>query len=80
MTKRDRLQVGLDKLAKAQADVEILRVELENMKPQLAKDQEAAEVMMEKIEVDKKEADETQKKVALEEAEAQRKTEEAEAL
>jgi len=50
------------------------------MKPQLAKDQEAAEVMMEKIEVDKKEADETQKKVALEEAEAQRKTEEAEAL
>ena len=54
MTKRDRLQVGLDKLAKAQADVEILRVELENMKPQLARDQVDAEAMMERIEIDKK--------------------------
>ena len=77
---RARLQSGLDQLYKAQQDVAQMKVELEELQPQLEKAQDENKVMMEQIAKDKAEASETAKKVEKEEHEAQEKADEAESL
>ncbi|OMJ85153.1 hypothetical protein SteCoe_13621 [Stentor coeruleus] len=85
--KRSQLQVqksrfsgGVERLIKAAAEVEQMKMELTKMKPELAEAQVQSEKMMEHIVVDKAEAEETQKHVAKDEAEAQEKADEVERL
>lgn len=66
----DRLKGGLGKLIDANDQVEEMQRILIKKQPELEKAQEETEKMMIKLAVDRKEADETQKTVAKEEAEA----------
>jgi dynein heavy chain, axonemal len=66
----DRLKGGLSKLIDANEQVEEMQRILIKKQPELEKAQEETEKMMIKLAVDRKEADETQKIVAKEEAEA----------
>ena len=79
-TARSRFSGGVERLIKAAKDVEIMKGELTEMKPQLAIAQVEGEKMMEKIVRDKAEAEETQKVVAKDEAEAQAKADVVEKL
>lgn len=66
----DRLKGGLGKLIDANEQVEEMQQILIKKQPELEKAQEETEKMMIKLAVDRKEADETQKTVAKEEAAA----------
>jgi dynein heavy chain len=79
-TAKQRFSGGVERLIKAAKDVEIMKLELTEMKPQLAEAQIQSEQMMEKIVRDKAEAEETQKHVAKDEAEAQAKADVVESL
>ena len=76
----NRLKTGLDKLMSANEEVANMQVLLTNMQPELEKAAIETENVMKKLEVDKKEADETQRVVALEEIEAQKQETEAREL
>lgn len=65
-----RLKSGLDKLEEANKSVAEMRIILKDMQPQLEKASAETEKMMQKLSVDKAEADSTQKIVAVEEAQA----------
>ncbi len=65
-----RLKGGLDRLIAANEAVEEIKIVLKDMQPQLEKASIDTLKMMEKLKVDKAEADETQKVVAKEEAQA----------
>ena len=73
----DRLAGGLDKLQKANDDVEVTKAELVEMKPKLEQKEIETNQMMERLMVDKKEADEKQVIVSKDEAEAQKQMGEA---
>jgi len=73
----DRLKNGLEKLKEANEAVQVLEVALKEMKPQIEQAEIDTTKMMEKLAVDKKEADETQKQVAADEAVATKQQEEA---
>ncbi|KAL4427402.1 hypothetical protein ABPG74_009674 [Tetrahymena malaccensis] len=72
-----RLKSGLDKLEEANKSVEEMRIVLKDMQPQLEKASAETEKMMEKLSVDKADADATQKVVAVEEAQATQQAAEA---
>lgn len=65
-----RLKSGLDKLEEANKSVAEMRIILKDMQPELEKASAETEKMMEKLSVDKAEADTTQKIVSVEEAQA----------
>lgn len=75
-TKRDRIQVGLDKLISTSADVADLQVQLTEMQPTLQKTQVEVEAMIVQITKDKAAASETQ---AIVEKEAEVAAEKAKA-
>ena len=79
-TAKSRFSGGVERLIKAAKDVESMKIELTEMKPQLAEAQIESEKMMEHIIRDKAEAEETQKHVAKDEAEAQAKADVVETL
>lgn len=79
-TQKNRFSGGVERLIKAAYEVEVMKVKLQKMKPELAEAQKESELMMEKIVVDKASAEETQKSVAKEEASAQEKADEVEKL
>ena len=79
-TSRSRFSGGVERLIKAASDVEIMKKQLTEMKPQLAEAQVQSEKMMVQIIRDKAEAEETQKHVAKDEAEAQAKADVVETL
>ncbi len=62
----ERLKLGLDKLEDANRSVQELRKILKEMQPELEKASIETEKMMEKLKVDKVDADQTQKIVAVE--------------
>ena len=80
ITAKSRFSGGVERLIKAATDVESMKIELTEMKPQLAEAQIQSERMMEIIVKDKAEAEETQKHVAKDEAEAQAKADVVEQL
>jgi dynein heavy chain len=75
-----RLKGGLDRLIAANEAVEEIKIVLKEMQPKLEKASIETQKMMEKLKVDKAAADETQKVVAREEADAQKQQEEASRL
>jgi dynein heavy chain len=77
---KDRLQVGLDKLASTSDVVATLQVELEEKQPVLAETQVNVDQMITQIEVDKKAAAETKVQVEAEEAEATKMAAETKAI
>ena len=79
-TLKNRLQVGLDKLISTATQVEALQVQLTDMEPKLIKTQAEVEQMIIHIDADKKDAAETQKVVAAEEASAREKEAETQAI
>lgn len=72
-----RLKNGLDKLLAANQATQELQIKLKNMQPELEQASIETEKMMVVLEVEKKEAFETQKIVSAEEFEAQKSKEEA---
>ena len=70
----NRLKSGLDKLVAANQAVGEMQVMLVKMQPELEQAAIETERVMVKLEVDKAEADETQKIVSVEEAEAQKQS------
>jgi dynein heavy chain len=64
----NRLKSGLDKLVAANVAVAEMQILLTKMKPELEEAAIDTEKMMIRLEVDKKEADEVQKVVSVEEA------------
>lgn len=65
-----RLKGGLDKLVAANDAVEEIKITLKDMQPKLEQASIDTLKMMEKLKVDRQEADDTQKVVAREESEA----------
>lgn len=65
-----RLKSGLDKLEEANKSVAEMRIILKDMQPELEKASIETEKMMQKLSIDKAEADTTQKVVSVEEAQA----------
>ncbi|CAD8156782.1 unnamed protein product [Paramecium pentaurelia] len=72
-----RLKGGLDKLIAANDAVEEIKITLKDMQPKLEQASIDTIKMMEKLKVDKQEADDTQRIVAREESEATKQQEEA---
>lgn len=60
----------MDKLEDANKSVDEMKILLSKMEPELQKASEETEKMLERLKIDKAEADKTQKIVAVEEAEA----------
>ena len=79
-TKRDRLQVGLNKLSETKAMVSVMQEELVVLQPQLVKTQAEVSQMMIEITKDKASAAETKAKVEVEEAKANSKAADAKAI
>ena len=65
-----RLKNGLDKLQDANKAVAEMKIVLEKMQPELEQAQLETTKMMEHLKVEKEDADQTQKVVAVQEAEA----------
>lgn len=72
-----RLQDGLDKLMYAEKEVQNMEVILSDKQPKLEVAQKEIEILIQKIEVDKKEASEKQAIVAVEEEIATKQAKEA---
>ena len=72
-TKKDRLQIGLDKLSETKKMVGVMQEELVVLQPQLVKTQAEVSKMMIEITRDKASAAETKAKVEIEEAGANEK-------
>jgi dynein heavy chain, axonemal len=80
VTKKDRLQIGLDKLSETKSMVAVMQEELTVLQPQIVKTQaEVAEMMIE-ITKDKASAAETKATVEVEEASANEKAASAKAI
>jgi dynein heavy chain len=79
-TKRDRLQVGLNKLSETKAMVSVMQEELVILQPQLVKTQAEVSQMMVEITRDKASAAETKATVEIEEAKANSKAADAKAI
>lgn len=67
---KSRLETGLEKLLSTADDVEVMKKELINLQPVLAKTAKEVDEMMIVIQKDKVEADETKKTVQIQEQEA----------
>ena len=74
-----RLVNGLEKLKQANEAVEVMQIDLKEKEPKLAAAEIETKEMMAKLEIDKKEASETQKIVAQGEIEAKKQAADAEA-
>lgn len=79
-TKKDRLQIGLDKLSETKSMVSVMQDELVVLQPQLVKTQQEVSTMMVQITKDKASAAETKGKVEVEEAKANEKAAAAKAI
>lgn len=79
-TKRDRLQIGLDKLSETKKMVGVMQEELVILQPQLVTTQAEVASMMIQITKDKASAAETKAKVEVEEAKANEKAADAKAI
>jgi dynein heavy chain len=79
-TKKDRLQIGLDKLSETKKLVGVMQEELVVLQPQLVKTQAEVSAMMIEITRDKASAAETKAKVEVEEANANAKAADAKAI
>jgi len=73
----NRLKSGLDKLTGANIEVAEMQIQLKELQPELEKSAIETSELMTQIEVEKKEAEETQNIVSKEEAEAKVQTDEA---
>ena len=80
MTAKRRYVNGLEKLAFAESQVSVMQKELEALQPQLKIAAEQTEKMIKTIEIESKQAEESRKVVAAEEAIANEKATEAEKL
>ena len=78
--KRDRLQIGLDKLSETKKMVGVMQEELTVLAPILVKTQAEVSTMMVEITKDKASAAETKAQVEVEEAKANEKAAEAKAI
>lgn len=79
-TKKDRLQIGLDKLSETKKMVSVMQEELVVLQPQLVTTQAEVASMMIEITRDKASAAETKAKVEVEEANANAKAADAKAI
>ena len=79
-TKKDRLQIGLDKLSETKKMVGVMQEELVVLQPQLVKTQAEVASMMVVITKDKASAAETKATVEIQEAEANEKAAESKAI
>eukprot|EP01031_Cornospumella_fuschlensis_P032177 gene32177-38921_t len=79
-TKKDRLQIGLDKLSETKKMVSVMQEELVILQPQLVKTQAEVSSMMVDIERDKASAAVTKAHVEVEEAKANEKAADAKAI
>ncbi|RYH30569.1 hypothetical protein EON65_04765 [archaeon] len=79
-TKKDRLQIGLDKLSETKKMVSVMQEELVILQPQLVKTQAEVSSMMVDIERDKASAAVTKAHVEVEEAKANAKAADAKAI
>ena len=79
-TKKDRLQIGLDKLSETKAMVSVMQEELVVLQPVLVSTQADVAKMMIEITKDKASAAETKAKVEVEEAKANAKAADAKAI
>ncbi len=80
MTAKRRYVNGLEKLAFAESQVAVMRKDLEDLQPQLKIAAEETVKMMQTIEIESKQAEEQRKMVASEEAIANEKASQAQAL
>jgi dynein heavy chain len=80
MQAKRRYVNGLEKLAFAESQVAVMRKDLEELQPQLKIAAEETEKMMVTIEIESKQAEEQRKVVAAEEAIANEKASQAQAL
>lgn len=79
-TKKDRLQIGLDKLSETKKMVSVMQEELVILQPQLVKTQAEVSAMMIEITKDKASAAETKAQVEVEETKANAKAADAKAI
>lgn len=79
-TKKDRLQIGLDKLSETKKMVSVMQEELTILQPQLVKTQAEVSEMMVAITKDKASAAKTKAEVEVEEAKANAKAADAKAI
>ena len=70
----NRLKTGLDKLTGANEEVAEMQIQLKDLQPELERSAIQTSQLMAQIEVEKKEAEETQNVVSKEEAEAKVQT------
>ena len=80
MTKRDRLQIGLDKLTETKSMVGVMQEELVVLQPILVKTQAEVAAMMIEISRDRESAAQTKATVEVEEAKANAKAADAKAI
>ena len=80
LSRKSRLEVGLQRLIKTRADVEVLQEDLKAMQPGLEKLQKDVESTMVKINVDKESAAKSRVVVMQEEEEARKKARECEEI
>lgn len=80
LSKRDRLQIGLDKLSETKQMVSVMQEELVLLQPQLVKTQADVSSMMVEITKDRLSAADTKKQVEIEEAAANAKASESKAI
>lgn len=79
-TKKDRLQIGLDKLSETRKMVSVMQEELVILQPQLVKTQAEVSSMMIEIAKDRASAAETKAQVEIEEAKANTKAADAKSI
>ncbi|EAR94576.2 dynein heavy chain (macronuclear) [Tetrahymena thermophila SB210] len=77
---KNKLQNGLDKLQEANKVIDVLEEKLTKLQPELVKKTEEIEILIEKLQIDKNEANEAKKLVEIEEKIVEQKAEEIKKL